>query len=593
MVESADLWVGTLRKETMDLLIVLWRSLNEDGRIKLSNALLAGPPESLFGHIDESDRESSRDRRMFDRLVVLERVGQPPLTPPLAKALLQLRRKYPEWRSQEGERAHFSSWFETRWGPETRISTGEMVAMKNEELAEVLVKDRSSRDGLMESWRLFAASQPERAFEILESLAKVDDPVPPDIWESSLQGLREARNTESIITGLLSLLAQVPDTIFNHRDVVRAAADLLEAKSRNLGEISDPEAFWRLFDRATEAASAELVASHIDEIKVSDWVHEAINSSLGRIATAFVNALFARRPHVGEGLGVHFRPRGDRLMLPKARSHRFARIVGASRISYLHAIDPDWSVETLIPCFAWSDEEEAIAMWQGYAWQARIDPQLWMAIQPYFLGVFDRQRLERIGSWATNLAQLLMVIGVEFGEGEFKREDVRNALRSMSPNLRADAAAWIAQYVRGDGAEDQDLDEGQAERGADWRWHERAWPWIRRVWPLEAEVQSADVSRNFALAIISTNQAFSQAIRAALPYSMPSSDSSLPHALKLSPHPDSDPSATLAFLDAFVAWDETMVFEGDLREVIDRVGANLLGVQDARYRRWHARVHGG
>ncbi|WP_416914174.1 hypothetical protein [Seohaeicola sp.] len=385
----------------MDLIAKLWRELDDAGREHLSNAILVGPPDAMLAHIEDDERPISRDRRIYDRIIVIERVQEPPLTPALQQRMDELRATYPKWRAADGERAHFGSWTEFGWGADTRYSVDDLSAMADEALIEALRSDMDQREDLLDAWRRLVSEQPKRCFELLEQLARSPDPGPADAWEHGLWGLRDAENAGPITDRMVKLLTEVPAALFEKGDVVRRAADLLEAKSRSLRDGTEPEGFWELFDRAVSAAGREaLDEEHDYEQYQHDWVGEATNRSLGRIATAFFNALFARRLRVGERLPDDLIHRATFLMSLHQESHRSARTIGASRISYLYAIDPEWTAKNLIPAFGWTSEEELIAMWQGYAWQARIDPQLWAALKVHFLPLFRQDRLERLGRWS-------------------------------------------------------------------------------------------------------------------------------------------------------------------------------------------------
>src|SRR5690606_14525873 len=100
--------------------------------------------------------------------------------------------------------------------------------------------------GLLDSWRQLAHAQPEAALDVLKSFAASAESGPADIWEAGLRGLRDAEHVASIADELLSLLAEVPASLFARPEFVRGAADLLEAQSRNLDVQQKPQVFWRL-----------------------------------------------------------------------------------------------------------------------------------------------------------------------------------------------------------------------------------------------------------------------------------------------------------------------------------------------------------
>lgn len=591
MVETSTLWHATFRKEAMDLLEKLWMSLDEAGRTRLADALIAGPPPALLANIEEGDRDRSRDRRIFDRIVVIERLGDPPLTPALQDVMATLRERYPEWHSVPGERAHFGSWMEMRWGPATRFSVDDLASMSEEDLATQLTTDFDRREGLLDAWRQLVSARPRLGLNILMTLGHAPDPGPVDLWEYALMGLRDADNAGLITDHMLVLLGEVPEALFQKRDMIRAAADLLEAKSRDFFDQHEPPGFWPLFDRALEAASAEAPDEVGNEMAARDWVTAAVNHSLGKIATAFINALFAGRPRVGEGLPDAFAPRADLLASPKHANHRVARVIFASRISYLYAVDPEWTARALIPSFGWSDEEESIAMWQAYAWQARIDPQLWAELKPVFLPLFTPERLARMGNWAPNVAQSLMLVGVAFDAEELKRDATRDAIRAMPDEMRQQAAAWIVSYMEAGEEDNSDEDEEPIEGSPDARWTQRVWPWLKRVWPTESGVRSPAVAEQFAMAAIATDDLFPEAVKAIGGFAAPTPGYRVVRKLVESKHPDTHPRSALDLLDAFVDPGQPWLDVDDLNHVLERIGAADHGLNDDnRLGRWRRLV---
>ncbi|MEC3947636.1 hypothetical protein [Sphingobium sp. HWE2-09] len=98
---------------------------------------------------------------------------------------------------------------------------------------------------------------------------------------------------------------------------------------------------------------------------------------MGILAQAYFALLFARSLKVASKIPGDLRDRAERLMTPGSAIHRPARVIAASRLSYLFAVDPDWTKAWLIPSFDWAASEgEASAVWQGYTWQPRIDEKL-------------------------------------------------------------------------------------------------------------------------------------------------------------------------------------------------------------------------
>lgn len=593
MASFPALWHSSFRKEVMDLLVNLWKTSDGDMRSILADELLAGPPEELFSQIAPEQREASRDRRIFDRIAVLERIQDVDLTDGLKLKMADLRDKYPKWQAAPGEQAHFGTWFSVGWGRDSEYSVDGLAVMTDEELLERLVEQPKKDDGFLEAWRAFVIKDPGRALDLLALLITIPEPGTADVWEYANWGLRDSSASRSQLNKMLELLVSAPDSLYQKAEFQRSAADMLEARSGTFFDTPVPSGFWNLFDRIL--LTLEDLPDGEEEAP-DDWVGQALNRPIGSLATAFINGLFARKLYVGDGIPPDLLERADRLMSPGRVRNRAARVIGASRISYLNAIDPVWTAKVLLPSFNWSQEEESIAAWQGYGWQARLDPQLWSILKSPFLQLFRRDRLERMEDYGRNIAQTLMLAGVVFGQDDLKREDVRKAIREMQPELRHSAAAWVAGYMVEDDADAAaEADEEPFEGNADVKWRERIAPWLKRVWPEEMAMRSTDIAEEFAIAAIATSDAFPEAVKLVCEFAVAGVASRLIHDLQNSPHPDRHPHSALELMDKFVQRNQPSYVERKAKGILDRIVAATPDLaDDNRYRNWvqHLAAHG-
>lgn len=149
-----------------------------------------------------------------------------------------------------------------------------------------------------------------------------------------------------------------------------------------------------------------MIAVSLDKTNVQGKGGDGV--TMGVLAQAYFALLFARSLKVWLKIPIDLRDRAGRLMIPGSEIHRPTRVIVASRLSYLFAVDPDWTKEWLIPSFDWvASQGEASAVWQGYAWQPRIDEKLWPVIRPYFLQVFQGGLLDTIDEMAKSLPVLV------------------------------------------------------------------------------------------------------------------------------------------------------------------------------------------
>ena len=360
MSSTPLIWHAGARKEASELIEQLWRTAGDAVRDRLAEVLLAGPPEDLDGDLAEPEqRQARRDRRLFDRLGLLARDKAAPLSPRLQSAQNEILQRHPEWQLREGEQARYMVWSEVRNGPDTAYSVDDLRAMEEPQLLELLLRETNRRQGLLESWRQLAGFEPERAIRLFRTLQNETAGGPPDVWQTGLWGLREAAKSQDLQDRLVELLNGVPDALFGEISFSRAVDDFLEAWSTRF-QGRPTQDYWRLFDRALTPAETD--PDNAESPEDSKWVERAINRSIGRLATAMFNGLFAYRLRGGDGVPSDQRERLNRLLGVGQPQHRLARVIAASRLPYLFAVDPDWARATLLPCMSWDDEEEATAL---------------------------------------------------------------------------------------------------------------------------------------------------------------------------------------------------------------------------------------
>ena len=590
MADIPLLWTSGARKESMALLRRLWTDAPA-ARQRLADAIVAGPPQEMLEHIDAAEREQSRDRRVFDRLVALRRLGEPPLTANLVEEWARLTERYPHWRAPEGEQADFPIWSGTSDGPDTHHGVDDLKKLADDALMDVLLNEQELREGLLDAWRQLAVADPGRVVSILDRLNHRAPPAPIDVWYRGLWGVRDNANEPSVRAHLLALLVDLPPELLGRPEMSRAVADVLEAMSKKPSSSVDDDTFWRVFDLTLAAAALDPDNADLPEDR--DWVSLAINRSMGSLATAFLAALFARRLTVGAGLPEDLRPRLNILVARDIATHRPSRVVVASRLSYLYAVDPAWARVHLVPNFDWAtDEEEALAAWQGYAWQPRIDEKLWQALKPHFMGIFTPARLNRIGDMGRSLAQLLMLIGVEFGLEEVARDDARNAIRAMPEDLRSDALSWVASYLEAANAESGPTDARERPaRNSDRLWTEKVRPWLERVWPPDPGLRSPSTSEQFAMIAIATQRSFPDSVDRLVPHMVTANGFYALHQLRESSHPDDHPREVIRLIDALIDPNQARFGDDDLTAIVERARrADPDIVNLAAFRIWSDRV---
>lgn len=576
MVKAPALWDISARKEVYDLLVALWPHLDEDARDTLVMRIAAGPPAWMSEHLTEADRDQLNARRIFERLRIMQRSDPERPHAAMEVELARLRETYPQWDIAPGDQAHFSFFSQSGWrAPDSVNDERRLEAMSASEIVEELATDQ--RDDALDDWRAMVASDWNKMIAVLRDVA---DRAGPDaeLWTATLWGLRTKAATLTPGEDVLMLVAGMDDSLARDPSVSTAAAYLLEsaASSAQFQEMPQ-ENFWRAFDAVVQGVSQDETNSRTPDS--SDWIAVAINTSMGNLALAFLNALFVRRPVVGGGIPADLRERCVHLLGNGEARHRPARVVFASRLSYLFAIDPGFTRLHLLPNFRWErDETEALAVWQGFGWQPHLDPLLWNEIKTDFLSCFQEGRINLLGKTVGSLAQALAAAGLHFGLDDLPRQVTQGAISRMDPETRAGMLHWIVGALsRGD---DQATDP-------DTIWGGKVKPWIQKFWPRDPQIRSPTEARPWVEIALATNEAFEDAVATVSSFIRPGENRFVLSELAASQHLNAHPRPALRLMDAFLSPNSPSWAFDDLRDVLDGILASDPTLRnDPVFARW-------
>jgi hypothetical protein len=289
------------------------------------------------------------------------------------------------------------------------------------------------------------------------------------------------------------------------------------------------------------------------------------------LAELALHRISARRPKRGEGFPGAVRRVLDRLGDSPTDAGTAARVLLTAQLRFLHAVDPSWVVEKIVPRLAWSSPEAA-PLWRGFFWLGRVDADLLTAIKPMFLDAF--RHLGELGAIAANAIRLLTFLSMELPE-LFTRKELATILRELAPDSLAEVAGALADEL------------GNLGENADAGWKERVGPWFAAHWPSRSDARTPTVAEALAEIPVVTRSQFPQVVEAVLPFLVAiGNPSSLEHRLSESSHPESFPGATLSLLEAVVpaapppfTWSQL----GGLLDRIEAADSTLAG--DLRFRR--------
>ena len=177
--------------------------------------------------------------------------------------------------------------------------------------------------------------------------------------------------------------------------------------------------------------------------------------------------------------------------------YKLARVLLASRLAWFHSLNPTWVEQYLLPFFDWNDSPEALAVWRGYLWQARITPELWPHIKTHFLAALREKH--RLGLSGELICQFFGAICVNRPDW-LTTEETQVALRSIDRDGRAIVARVVRKRLEGAGTQSEAL------------WTDQVGPWLDRVWPKDLAMRDPDTSLNLAMASTYAGNSFGTAV---------------------------------------------------------------------------------
>jgi hypothetical protein len=485
------LWSIYVYREKFRLLGSIWPTLGEEGTAELMARILSGPPRSMFrDDVSEEDFERIASREMWLHLSKLQRAGR--ALPDLGNAkLIELSARYPEWRLDDEDRSEFAVWMDGGFGEPPLENQDEFVNLTDDVVIGRL-SEGELRRGDLARWRHLISVDPARASALLAAMAQAN--VWKDkIWHAALESFGVQKQTVQQWPTLAPILMNAPDPLL---DEIRVP---LSWCLKELAEAPDAESrlrFWDVWDRLQPHAFRDAPED------VADMLTAALNTPSGHLTQALLDCMASTRPQRASDLSDDMWQRLTLLTTGDGQSFKLARVLLASRLAWLHGLNPTWVEEHFLPYFDWNQSPEAPAVWHGYLWQARITPELWPRIKDSFIAALrEKTRLGRSGD---QICQLFGAICVNRPEW-LTPEETQAALRSLDAKGRATVARVVWKRLEGAGAQSETL------------WREMVAPWLDRVWPKDLALRDPESSLNLAMAATHAGGAFAAAVNAIAP----------------------------------------------------------------------------
>jgi len=393
VLEKDWLYTFGMKHEIFRLLETAYPKSTEPTRLRLLERVSRGP----LGQDAENLEEMTREYQVYKLLVWLRRVAPDcPLTEERFKAIQEA---HPDF----GPRKHpdFDSWMSVGWvGPRSPLTVDELLAKKPHEEIDWLLTYRGEefmgpdREGLLVTITEAMAQSFEWSWQLVVVLQEKEK-WNSDVWGSIFKGWQEGSLAENQWMEVLTFLT-------DHMQLYRFAhpvADLLEkALSNEQGEL--PSSCLSLAEHLGNQLWEACVKDpkYEEEIERGDWLLSAINHPGGKIAELWLKTLSKRRSKAGEswtGLPVRYEEYFDKVLSGESYTAQLGRVVLASQIHFLFALDAHWTRASILPLLDWSvDERRAQQAWHGFLVWGRWNEALLPELLPLYEQSFARLSTE-------------------------------------------------------------------------------------------------------------------------------------------------------------------------------------------------------
>jgi hypothetical protein len=479
------LWSSETQRECFRLLLNVGSKLDPDQNNELFDAILAGPPRSMYREDLEGNAwiEVS-DREIWLRLQTLESNGGA-LTTAAKQRLLGLSAKYPQWQLQPNERDQFPAWMESGEGGLFRPP----VKLPRElgKLVDALAIRPTDNFLYRDDWQDICQTLPDQAIKALHVLAtKATWNI--GVWREALQVFAESDN-------LVLTLSEIGPSLLNaSNETIRELRHSYIWWLKKLAKAMPPtlhDIWFQLIDRIFDNADIEVESSN------GEPVGRAINNPVGHATEALLSWWYQTEPNAGTGLPEPIKARLTRLSNPTPKGFVHGRVIMAAHLASLHLADSTWASKVLLPFFDWAtDPVEAQGAWEGYLWTPRINPELLNAFKASFLDT--ARHYANLGKHDKQYASLLTIAALEF-QDHFSTSELRDAFNALPKEGLAKAAKTLARSLGSAG-----------DRHADY-WTHRIKPLIKMAWPKSDDKRTGEESAAFMELCVHADSLFTEA----------------------------------------------------------------------------------
>ena len=478
------LWSAETKREAIRLLVSLGSRLEEPEGRALEQAILEGPPRSMYvADLDSEQWTRIVDQDVWLRLAKLQSASRS-LGSEAEARLNEFRSQHPDWKLAEDQSDEFTFWMSD--GGEWRKY--EQTPRHRRELMQWLKEHQRSDFWEEDDWRDRCRKDFPTTATTLCGLAR-EGIWPAERWREALQAWAEEPLLRRSWRYLARLVSEVPESAMS--TIIHSFSWWVKAQSATFEGQEDIffHLVRRIFDLDGEDAADE------DEQPVS----RAINHPIGHATEAVLKWWYRQEPKDGDGLRAEIRDLFTELCDTHIQKYRHGRVLLAAHVIALFRVDKAWATDHLLPLFKWQDSvSEARGAWDGFLWTPRLYQPLMVALKDPFLET--ARHYSELGKYAEQYASFLTFAALDPGD-VFTVKELADTTRQLPAAGLHDSMQTLVRAL-----------ESAAERRAEY-WRNRVLPYIRNIWPKSNDLITPGISESVARLCIAAQDAFPEAMK--------------------------------------------------------------------------------
>ncbi|MEE9344593.1 MAG: SIR2 family protein [Methylococcales bacterium] len=382
------------RNHQRDLLLALatrWNELHINSRNTIEQRLLRGREKWLNG---EDDQRKWNAYNSLNRITWLAK-HECNLSFDFEVEVNRLKHIVPFWKPEDAEKAASSN--ESRGGlvgtdPEysslLEIPLGSVlsIALELSENNEDILTKKDPFSGL-------SNHHPVRALTVL-GLAARHNEFPQWAWSAFLHSEGRENDKPKLSALIGERLCCYPDNAII--EFIHPASHWLIQTSEQLAS-QYPHTFDKIILKLVNVIASQPSTNSTGLVRgnrEADWIMEAINAPIGKIAQAIFNDPRRQPQENSNGLSDEWLQNVEKLFSMDDDLFRYVLVIFCHSINWFYAVDPDWTERNLLAVLNEDNKHNQEAFWAGLFWSAQVPNQtLYTRLKPYLLSLTKQQSL--------------------------------------------------------------------------------------------------------------------------------------------------------------------------------------------------------